>query len=79
MHVKAKAIGSGAEGAQSNLQESYKEDMSLEDAVTLAISTLKQHMEEKLTNINVELAVVTPESGFRVYSTAELDTAIARI
>jgi hypothetical protein len=42
------AIGSGSEGAQTALQEHYKPDMSLADAEVLALSTLKQVMEEKV-------------------------------
>jgi hypothetical protein len=42
------AIGSGSEGAQTALQEQYKEDLSLADAEVLALSTLKQVMEEKV-------------------------------
>jgi hypothetical protein len=42
------AIGSGSEGAQSALQEHYKDDMSLADAEVLALQTLKQVMEEKV-------------------------------
>ena len=56
---KAKAIGSGSEGAQSTLQEKYREDMSLKDAEDLAIDILKQVMEEKINNLNVEMASVT--------------------
>ena len=38
---KAKAIGSGSEGAQTTLQEEYKDDMTLKEAENLALSTLK--------------------------------------
>jgi len=42
------AIGSGSEGAQTALQEHYKDDMSLAEAEVLALQTLKQVMEEKV-------------------------------
>lgn len=42
------AIGSGSEGAQTALQEHYKDDMTLAEAEVLALSTLKQVMEEKV-------------------------------
>lgn len=45
---KCMAIGSGSEGAQTALQEQYKEDLSLADAEVLALSILKQVMEEKV-------------------------------
>ena len=44
----AKAMGSGSEGAQTALQEEYKPDLSLKEAEVLALSTLKQVMEEKV-------------------------------
>ena len=44
----AKAIGSASEGAQAELKEKYSKDMSLEDAEALALSVLKQVMEEKV-------------------------------
>lgn len=53
--------------------------MSLQDAEVLAIGALKQHMEEKLTNVNVELATVTTDKGFHVCTAQELDAVIARL
>lgn len=58
---KAKAIGAGSEGAQSTLQDKYRDDLTLLDAENLACEILKQVMEEKLGNQNVEVASVTPE------------------
>ena len=46
---KAMAIGSGSEGAQTALQEEYKPDLTLKEAEVLALSTLKQVMEEKVS------------------------------
>ena len=48
MRYEAKAIGSGSEGAQTSLQENYRKDMTLKEAETLALSTLKAVMEEKV-------------------------------
>lgn len=47
----AMAIGSGSEGAQTTLQEEYKADISLQEAEVLALSTLKQVMEEKVISL----------------------------
>lgn len=55
----AKAIGSASEGAQTSLQEAYKKDMTLKEAEVLAVSTLKQVMEEKITDTNISVASVT--------------------
>lgn len=76
----AKAIGAGSEGAQSGLQESYSKMMTLEEAETLALRTLKQVMEEKLDGTNVEVAAVTKESKqFKIYSVEELEECIKRL
>ncbi|KAF5839705.1 20S proteasome alpha subunit E [Dunaliella salina] len=73
----AKAIGSGAEGAQSTLQEQYRKDMTLKEAEVLALSTLKQVMEEKVTNTNVDIARVAPK--YHLYSTPEIEEVMARL
>jgi len=75
----AKAIGSGSEGAQAELQNEYHSSLTLEEAETLVLKTLKQVMEEKLDNKNVQLASVTKGRGFRVYSEEEMATVVARI
>ncbi|GFR42571.1 hypothetical protein Agub_g3476 [Astrephomene gubernaculifera] len=74
-----KAIGSGSEGAQSSLQEALKDkpDMSLAEAEVLALGTLKQVMEEKVTATNVDIARVAPK--FHLYSTEEVQALINRL
>lgn len=57
---QAKAIGAGSEGAQTQLQEQYNKSMKLHEAQKLAFDTLKQVMEEKISPINVEMAIITP-------------------
>ena len=79
VQYKAKAIGSGSEGAQTALQEAYREDMSMEEAEVLALRTLKQVMEEKVTGVNVDIARVSKESGWHMYSGAEVEAVIARL
>jgi len=54
----AKAIGAGSEGAQTALQEQYHKNLTLVEAETMAITILKQVMEEKLDATNVEVASV---------------------
>ena len=75
---KAKAMGSGGEGAQSNLQESYSETMTLAEAEVLAVTTLKQVMEDKLSNDNIDVARVTKD-GFRNYNHDEINAVVARL
>jgi len=54
----AKAIGAGSEGAQTALQEQFHKNLTLLEAETMAITILKQVMEEKLDASNVEVACV---------------------
>jgi len=73
----AKAIGSGSEGAQQNLQDNFTPNLTIQDAVNLALRTLKQVMEEKLNSTNVEVMIMTPANLFQMYSKAEVEKVIA--
>lgn len=53
--------------------------MTLEEAETLVLKTLKQVMEEKLDFKNVQLASVTKEKGFRIYSDDEMAEVVKRL
>ncbi|KAM3501415.1 hypothetical protein MY10362_005579 [Beauveria mimosiformis] len=75
----AKAIGSGSEGAQAELQNEYHKSLTIVDAETLVLKTLKQVMEEKLDSKNVQLASVTKEKGFRIYTDEEMATVVERL
>ncbi|CUS12023.1 unnamed protein product [Tuber aestivum] len=75
----AKAIGSGSEGAQAELQNEYHSSLTLEEAETLVLKTLKQVMEEKLDSKNVQLASVTKEKGFKIYKDEEMAEVVARL
>ncbi|DBA93567.1 hypothetical protein WJX82_000246 [Trebouxia sp. C0006] len=74
---EAKAIGSGSEGAQTSLQENYQKDMSLKDAEVMALSTLKEVMEEKVTSTNVDIATVAP--SYHLYDQSEVEDVISRL
>jgi len=75
----AKAIGSGSEGAQTALQEGYNKSMSLIAAEKLALSVLKQVMEEKITPSNVELSSVVPGGKFKLYSIQEVEAILSKL
>ena len=75
----AKAIGSGSEGAQAELQNEYHKSLTLKEAETLVLKTLKQVMEEKLDAKNVQLASTTPGKGFRIYSDEEMAEVVGRL
>ena len=75
----AKAIGSGSEGAQAELQNEYHRSLTLAEAETLVLKTLKQVMEEKLDAKNVQLASVTKDKGFRIYDEEEMGRAVGQL
>jgi 20S proteasome subunit alpha 5 len=67
IQYEAKGIGAADEGIQSILHDQYNPEITLEEAEALALSCLKQVMEEKINNINVELCVI-PTSTKRFVS-----------
>merc|ERR1711920_95184 len=73
----AASIGSAQEGATTMLQEQYNKDMTLKEAETLALTVLRQVMEEKLSKTNIEVASIRKDTKkFYQYSAEELDTVI---
>merc|ERR1711972_772103 len=76
----AASIGSAQEGATSMLQEQYNQDMNLQEAQTLALTVLRQVMEEKITKENIEVAVISAATKkFHQMTYAELDDVIQRL
>jgi 20S proteasome subunit alpha 5 len=70
----AKAIGSGYEGAQTQLEQSYHKSMTLKEAMILGATVLRQVMEEKLTPANIEVGIVEASTKkFRLLSGAEIE------
>lgn len=81
---QACAIGSAQEGATSLLNEQYNKDMSLADATVLALTVLRQCMEEKLNSDTVEVGVVKvvpnpKDARFTMHTKAEMDDLIGRL
>ncbi|KAG2186576.1 hypothetical protein INT44_002800 [Umbelopsis vinacea] len=79
MSYNAKAIGSGSEGAQTELQDNWHKSIKLQEAEELSLKVLKSVMEEKLNKSNVQLASVTTKDKFRIYSEEELQAVIDRL
>jgi 20S proteasome subunit alpha 5 len=75
----AKAIGSGSEGAQAELQNEYHKSLTLPEAEQMVLKTLKQVMEEKLDAKNVQLASVTKDKGFRIYTDDEMAKCVGEM
>lgn len=79
VQFEAKAIGSGSEGAQQSLQEMYHKSMTLKEALTTALTILKQVMEEKLSSTNVEVMTMTPEKMFHMFSREEVEEILGTL
>ena len=112
MRYDAKAIGSGSEGAQTELQDSWHkvgdashtlthtylqvsflsqnlwmlrvlfavfQSLTLQEAKVLTLKVLKQVMEEKLDENNVQLALVTPKQRFMILGKEELKEVIDKV
>ncbi|KIY50492.1 20S proteasome subunit [Fistulina hepatica ATCC 64428] len=76
VQFEAKAIGSGSEAAQSELQDKWHKQMTLQEAQLLTLRVLKQVMEEKLDQHNVQIAQVTREKGFQILDETQLQAVI---
>jgi len=82
LRYDAKAIGSGSEGAQTSLQDDangYHSSMTLAEATKMSLEILKQVMEEKLSATNVEVATVTMEGGYHIFTAEEIEAVTATL
>ncbi|KAH6560021.1 hypothetical protein BASA50_006600 [Batrachochytrium salamandrivorans] len=75
----AKAIGSGSEGAQTELHEQFHKSLTLNEAVGLSLKVLKQVMEEKISASNVQVATVTTANGYKLLAEADLVDVVANL
>lgn len=77
--VEYKAIGGAAEPASAKLNEEYFKAMTLEEGEDLCVQTLKQVMEDKVTENNIEIAIVSAETGrFTTYPVERVKAIILR-
>ena len=61
-----------------NLSESWSENLSREEAENLALTTLKQVMEEKISGSNIEMCWVD-KGGYKLAKKEEMDAVLERI
>jgi len=80
LQYMAKAIGSGSEGAQQQLEQEYHKSMTLEEAEVVAVTVLRQVMEEKLESFNIEVGVVTTKDKvFKLYPENKIASIISKL
>ena len=63
IEYKATAIGSGRSSAMEIFEEEYSDDLSIDDAIALAIRAINEATEHDTTSDNVEIAVIKKEDG----------------
>lgn len=69
---KATAIGKNYINAKNFLERRYNEDMELDDAVHVALLTMRESYEGEMTEHNIEVALVTADKVFRVLTPSEV-------
>jgi 20S proteasome subunit alpha 2 len=69
---KATAIGKNFVNAKNFLERRYNEDMELDDAVHVALLTLRESYEGEMTANNIEVAVVFSNPVFRILKPEEV-------
>ncbi len=63
---KADAIGSGKTAAQDILTKDYKDNMKVDDALHLGITTLKKVADQKINANNVDMSIISKKDGFKL-------------
>ena len=58
IEYKATAIGSGRTAAMEIFEEKYEDNMSLDEAINLALTAIKDATDHETTSNNVEIAVI---------------------
>ncbi|MHC1586320.1 MAG: archaeal proteasome endopeptidase complex subunit alpha [Candidatus Hecatellaceae archaeon] len=77
---KAVAIGAGADTVKPILEKEYREDMTLDEAVMLALRCLSKVIEGKIEPNKIKVAVIPAETKkFRMLSWEEIEGYLKRI
>jgi len=69
---KATAIGKSYINAKNFLERRYSDDIELDDAVHIALLTLRESYEGEMTENNIEVAIVGADRVFRILSPSEV-------
>ncbi|WP_457620835.1 archaeal proteasome endopeptidase complex subunit alpha [Methanopyrus sp.] len=75
---KATAIGEGRQEALDVFEEEYREDMTLQEAIELAVRALYEASREETNADNLEIAVVD-EQGFRKLEREKIEELFERV
>ena len=61
IEYKATAIGSGRSAAMDIFEEKYQDDLTLDEAINLALTAINDATDHETTSNNVEIAVIKIE------------------
>lgn len=77
IEYKATAIGSGRNEAMEIFEEKYKDDLSLDEAIDLALDAVYEATDGKTNEDNVEIAVIEKSTGkYRKLSDEDVKTFV---
>lgn len=76
---KATAIGKNTVNAKTFLEKRYQDDVELEDAIHMAILTLKEGFDGKMTEDNIEIGIVGSDRCFRALTPAEIHDYLGEV
>lgn len=77
---KAWAIGSGEESARKILEAEYREDLSLEEAILLALKCMAEISEEKIDALKIRMAIIPAATRkFQRLTTEEIDKYLKKV
>jgi len=77
---KAWSIGFGSDAANKILEEEYREDLSLDDAILLALKCMVEISEEKIDAQKIRMATVPISTRkFRKLTTEEIDKYLKKV
>ena len=76
---KATAIGKSATSAKTFLEKRYKEDLELEDAVHIALLTLKETIEGEMNGETVEIGITAPSRNVHASLTSIIQASSERL
>ena len=78
---KAYALGSGEAQAREYIQNNYKDKMSFDDIIKLALNSIKESAEEELTKDNIRMAYIksSEDNKFKICTKDEIQKFILEL
>lgn len=76
---KATALGKRSDGSRTFLERRYNDDLSVDDAIHTAISTLKEGFDGQLTADLIEIGIVGPDKKFKILSITDIQDYLTEV